>query len=189
MTRLLHTLVYTGALIVAFHTASAQSLKVTAKRDGPTPKATATSRKIHYEITVENTGKEKFKDLLLRWTMVVDETDKSGGLKFHDGIKIISLFPGDSTNFNTEAITVSNKNKAPRLKGYAIKVHSGNTVVFSKVDPPYLTKEVEAHDQERAADEAKAAEEKKAREAEKKKADEEKKKQAAEAKKDAGKKK
>ena len=138
-------------LLLAGASAHAQGLKLEVKRDGPTPKAGDNTRKIHLRFDISNIGQERHKDLLVLWTLVIDESDKPGPHKYIDELKIVSLLPGDTTTFNSRAIDVSAKGKKPNLVGYAVKIQAGNKVLTSKIEPQGLAKEIEEYEKEKAS--------------------------------------
>ena len=138
-------------LLLAGASAQAQGLKLDVKRDDPTPKAGDNTRKIHLRFDISNIGQERHKDLLVLWTLVIDDSDKPGPHKYVDELKIVSLLPGDTTTFNSRAIDVSAKGRKPSLVGYAVSIQAGNKVLTAKIEPQGLTKEIEEYEKEKSS--------------------------------------
>lgn len=154
-------------MLMATHSFSqAPGLKVKVTKVEAPSKSGDKTEMINLKVDVENTGSTEFKDLLLHWYMVVDQTpEKPGNPKKTcvTGNKIISLKPKDTTSLQGTQVWVSKSgvgffwNPAkregwnPRYHGYGIRVLSGGKLVYADYFPKLTEKPILEFEAEQAA--------------------------------------
>lgn len=140
-----------GALWLSVSGIHAQSVELEVKRIGPRPDPNASTRKVGLQFRLQNTSDQPQRNLLVFWTLVVDESEKPGPKKYIDQIKIVSLRPRGESSFHSRLVTVSAKGGKPALVGYAVRVQSGNKILLSRIEPSHLAKELAAWEEEKAS--------------------------------------
>ncbi len=141
--------------------AHAQGLKLDVGLKNSRPRATDRTRTMYLHINVENLGQQKHKDLTLRWAVVLDTTRPPSPLARNEGYKTISLLPGDVTDVNTNAISISNRGGKPSFKGYIITILAGDKVLLHRIEPSGLKSEMERRHKQATEAAAAAAKKKK----------------------------